>query len=85
MCYCGAEIFHKYKWVYPSQHENDVHIMNVFLDSREDPFQHVEDLNYVWHFVEGTTLAKITTSDGKRIRKELFHPDCFATKGEMKH
>eukprot|EP00957_Ditylum_brightwellii_P026994 2040794-Ditylum_brightwellii.AAC.1 len=85
MHYCGTEIYHKYEWAYPSQRKNNVHIMDVLLDSREVPFQYMEDLNYVLCFVEGTTLAEITTSGGKRIRKELFHPDCFVTKGEMNH
>eukprot|EP00957_Ditylum_brightwellii_P033561 2543956-Ditylum_brightwellii.AAC.1 len=85
MAYINVVIKHKYKWVILAHRENDQHIMYIFLDSPDIPVQALESLNFTWYFVEATTLAGITTSDGKRIRPDLFHPEQFIDKEKMYH
>eukprot|EP00957_Ditylum_brightwellii_P147492 11231603-Ditylum_brightwellii.AAC.1 len=85
MAYIKATIRHKYKGCIPKQRENDQHIMDIFLDSPEVPVDNLPLLNYVQYYTESTTLAEITTSDGKRIRPELFHPEQFIEKDTMWH
>eukprot|EP00957_Ditylum_brightwellii_P050437 3824643-Ditylum_brightwellii.AAC.1 len=72
MNYIGMEIHHKFKWVYPKQRKNNIHIMDVFLDSENIEVEELHPLNYVRYFNKATTLAEITTSDGTRIRPEFL-------------
>eukprot|EP00957_Ditylum_brightwellii_P081944 6231513-Ditylum_brightwellii.AAC.1 len=85
MAYINAEIKHKYKWVMLAQRENDHHIMDIFLNSPDIPVQALKTLHFTWYFMEATTLVEITTSNRKRIRPELFHPEQFINKEEMSH
>eukprot|EP00957_Ditylum_brightwellii_P144015 10973348-Ditylum_brightwellii.AAC.1 len=85
MAYINAVIKHKYEWVIPAHRENDQHIMDIFLDSLDNPVQALEPLNFTRYFVEATTLAEITTSDGKRIHPDLIHPEQVINKEKMRH
>eukprot|EP00957_Ditylum_brightwellii_P206222 15347412-Ditylum_brightwellii.AAC.1 len=59
--------------------------MDVFLDSENIDVDELHPLNYVRYFNEATTLAKITTSNGTRIRLEFLQIACFQKKEAMKH
>eukprot|EP00957_Ditylum_brightwellii_P054830 4155353-Ditylum_brightwellii.AAC.2 len=59
--------------------------MDIFLDSPDVLVDDLPLLNYVRYYTESTTLAEITTSDGKRIRPEVFHPEQFIEKDTMWH
>eukprot|EP00957_Ditylum_brightwellii_P114997 8771582-Ditylum_brightwellii.AAC.1 len=59
--------------------------MDIFLDSPEVQVEDLPLLNYVRYYTESTTLSEITTSDGKRIRPELFHLEKFIEKEAMWH
>eukprot|EP00957_Ditylum_brightwellii_P068177 5175379-Ditylum_brightwellii.AAC.1 len=85
MAYIKATIRHKYEWCIPKQRENDQHIMDIFLDSPEIPVEDLPLLNYVQYYTKSTTSSEITTSDKKRIRPELFHPEQFIEKDTMWH
>eukprot|EP00957_Ditylum_brightwellii_P167378 12742755-Ditylum_brightwellii.AAC.1 len=76
-----AKIHHKYEWAAPVQRKGDKHIIEEFLESKLIPENVMKPLNYCRYFVEATTLADIVTSDGKRIRTELFDPENLQKKG----
>eukprot|EP00957_Ditylum_brightwellii_P191640 14590555-Ditylum_brightwellii.AAC.1 len=59
--------------------------MDIFLDSPDVQFEDLPLLNYVRYYTESTTLSEIMTSDGKRIRPKLFHPEKFIEKEAMWH
>eukprot|EP00957_Ditylum_brightwellii_P084632 6435755-Ditylum_brightwellii.AAC.1 len=59
--------------------------MDIFLDSREVQDEDLPLLNFVRYYTESTTLLEIATSDGKRIRPKMFHPEKFIKKEEMWH
>eukprot|EP00957_Ditylum_brightwellii_P076952 5848778-Ditylum_brightwellii.AAC.1 len=75
MAYIKATIRHKYELCIPKQQENDQHIMDIFLDSPEVQVEDLPLLNFVRYYTESTTLSEIATSDGKRIRPKMFHPE----------
>eukprot|EP00957_Ditylum_brightwellii_P204047 15337359-Ditylum_brightwellii.AAC.1 len=85
MNYIRAELQHMYEWFEPSQRVNDKHIMDVFLDSKEEEVEVMDILNYIRYDVKGTTLAEITTSDSKQISPKCFYEDRFQSKEEMCH
>eukprot|EP00957_Ditylum_brightwellii_P084806 6447969-Ditylum_brightwellii.AAC.1 len=76
-----AQICHKHKWVVPAQRKGDRHVMDEFLESPLIPVNVLKHLNYCKYFVEATTLTDIVSSNGKRIRTELFDPEKFQTEG----
>eukprot|EP00957_Ditylum_brightwellii_P052732 3997306-Ditylum_brightwellii.AAC.1 len=45
----------------------------------------MKSLNYYRYFVEASALANIVTSDGERIRTELFDPENFQKEKEKQH
>eukprot|EP00957_Ditylum_brightwellii_P199949 15242710-Ditylum_brightwellii.AAC.1 len=80
-----AKIHHKYEWAVPMQRKGDKHIMAEFLENKLIPENAMKPLIYCRYFVEATTLADIVTSDGKRIRTELFDPEKFQNEEEKQH
>eukprot|EP00957_Ditylum_brightwellii_P097393 7418122-Ditylum_brightwellii.AAC.1 len=59
--------------------------MDISFNSQDIPAADLPPLNYVRYYTESTTLAEITTSDGKKLRPELFHPEQFLDKDNMCH
>eukprot|EP00957_Ditylum_brightwellii_P073598 5592728-Ditylum_brightwellii.AAC.1 len=59
--------------------------MDEFLESKLIPENIMKPLNYRRYFVEATTLVDIVTSDGKKIRTELFDPENFQKEEGKKH
>eukprot|EP00957_Ditylum_brightwellii_P201885 15327670-Ditylum_brightwellii.AAC.1 len=80
MHHCGTTITFQHKWTHSKQHENDRHIMDVFMDSLDTPAAALPTLNYVRYYVEATTFAELSTSGRQRIKPELFNPKIFTKK-----
>eukprot|EP00957_Ditylum_brightwellii_P082194 6249893-Ditylum_brightwellii.AAC.1 len=80
-----AEIHHKHKWVVSAQRKGDKYIMDEFLENNLIPENVMKHLNYCRYFVKATILAHKVSSDGKRIRMELFDPEKFQTEEGKQH
>jgi hypothetical protein len=74
MSHINAQIRTTNEWNIPLQRENDSYIMDQFMDSPHIDPEDVKTLNYSRLFRETTTVAEITTTDGKRIRDDIFYP-----------
>eukprot|EP00957_Ditylum_brightwellii_P177366 13510502-Ditylum_brightwellii.AAC.1 len=59
--------------------------MDCFLDSKEVAVEIMDILNYVRYDLEVTTLAKITSSDGRKIRPKCFYAEKFEKREKRKH
>ena len=62
-------------WTVKTSRENDTHIMDEILDSPLIPATDYSTINYCRLYLQVTTIADITTSDGKRIRTEIMEGD----------
>eukprot|EP00957_Ditylum_brightwellii_P201823 15327368-Ditylum_brightwellii.AAC.1 len=70
----------KNQWKIPQMQKDDNHMMDIFLDL---PLKTAEDLpylNYCRYYLEATTIAEITTSDGTHILPQCLYPDKISKK-----
>jgi hypothetical protein len=58
-------------WTVPTSRVNDKHIMDEILASPLISTKDYNKMNYCRMYLQVTTLADITTSDGKRIRSDI--------------
>eukprot|EP00957_Ditylum_brightwellii_P109242 8333172-Ditylum_brightwellii.AAC.1 len=74
MAHINATIRTTTEWNIPLQRENNSYIMDQFMDSPHIEPEEVKLPNYCRLLLEITTVAEITTLDGKRIREKIFYP-----------
>jgi hypothetical protein len=62
-------------WTFPTSREHVTHTMDEILASPLIPATDYSAINYCQLYLQVTTIADITTSDGKRIQTEIMDRD----------